>query len=100
MNITKWAMFFGFDVIGEVAFGKDFGNLVTGTEHSALRPLHEHIKIYGVLSPVPWLMNIFLSIPRSSSVYTEIFSICENEIRAKQKVIHLALSILVVMAPY
>lgn len=86
VNITKWAMFYSFDVIGEVAFGKDFGNLVTGTEHSALQPIHEHIKVFGVLSPLPWLMNILTSIPSASSKFTEIFSFCENEIRAKQKV--------------
>lgn len=85
IDITKWAMFYSFDVIGEVAFGKDFGNLVTGTEHSALRPIHEHIKVFAVLGHLPWLMNIMTSIPSASSVYTEIFSFCENEIRAKQK---------------
>ncbi|KAK7721297.1 hypothetical protein SLS64_001593 [Diaporthe eres] len=74
-----------FDVIGEVAFGKDFGNLITGTEHSALKPIHEHIKVFAVLGHLPWLMNIMTSIPSASSVYTEIFSFCENEIRAKQK---------------
>lgn len=31
-------------------------------------------------------MNILTGIPSASSVYTEIFSFCENEIRAKQKV--------------
>ncbi|KAL2278404.1 hypothetical protein FJTKL_14499 [Diaporthe vaccinii] len=85
IDITKWAMFYSFDVIGEVAFGKDFGNLITGTEHSALKPIHEHIKVFAVLGHLPWLMNIMTSIPSASSVYTEIFSFCENEIRAKQK---------------
>ncbi|KAG6366127.1 hypothetical protein INS49_000303 [Diaporthe citri] len=74
-----------FDVIGEVAFGKDFGNLATGTEHSALKPIHEHIKVFAVLGHLPWLMNIMTSIPSASSIYTEIFSFCEDEIRAKQK---------------
>lgn len=79
-------MFYSFDVIGDVAFGKDFGNLVTGTEHSALKPIHEHIKAFAVLGPLPWLMNIMTTIPSASSIYTEIFGFCENEIRTKQKV--------------
>lgn len=79
-------MFYSFDVVGEVAFGKDFANLVTGIEHSAIKPIHEHIRVFGVLSPLPWLMNILTCIPSASSIYTEIFSFCANEIRAKQKV--------------
>lgn len=86
VNITKWAMFYSFDVIGEVAFSKDFGNLMTGTEHSALIPIHEHIKALGVLSPVPWLMNILTCLPAASNIYTEIFAFCADEIQAKQKV--------------
>ncbi|KAH8758341.1 cytochrome P450 67 [Diaporthe sp. PMI_573] len=85
VNITKWAMFYSFDVIGEVAFSKDFGNLMTGTEHSALIPIHEHIKALGVLSPVPWLMNILTCLPAASNIYTEIFAFCADEIQAKQK---------------
>lgn len=42
-------MFYSFDVIGQDAFGKDFGNLITCTENSALRPIHEHIKVFAVL---------------------------------------------------
>ncbi|KUI63677.1 Tryprostatin B 6-hydroxylase [Cytospora mali] len=75
-----------FDVMGEVGFSKDFGNLTTGIEHSAIKPIHAHIKVFGVLSPLPWLMNILGSIPGAASAYNEIFSFCADEIRAKQKV--------------
>lgn len=79
-------MFYSFDVMGEVGFSKDFGNLTTGVEHSAIKPIHEHIKIIGVLSPIPWLMNILGSIPGAANTYLEIFNFCSDEIRAKQKV--------------
>ncbi|ROW01204.1 hypothetical protein VSDG_02711 [Cytospora chrysosperma] len=86
VNVTDWSMFYSFDVVGEVGFSKDFGNLTTGVEHSAIKPIHEHIKVFGVLSPIPWLMNVLGSIPGAANIYTEIFDICANEIRAKQKV--------------
>lgn len=79
-------MFYSFDVMGDVGFSKDFGNLTSGVEHSAIKPIHEHIKIIGVLSPIPWLMNILGSIPGSANTYLEIFNFCADEIRAKQKV--------------
>ncbi|ROW16851.1 hypothetical protein VPNG_01522 [Cytospora leucostoma] len=86
INATDWSMFYSFDVLGEVGFSKDFGNLATGVEHSAIKPIHEHIKVFGVISALPWLMNILGSIPGAASTYNEIFSFCANEIRAKQKV--------------
>lgn len=86
VNITKWGMFYSFDVIGEVAFSKESGNLMTCTEHSALIPIHKHIKALGILSPIPWLMNILNCLPSASNIYSEIFAFCADEIRAKQKV--------------
>ncbi|ROW04459.1 hypothetical protein VMCG_04952 [Cytospora schulzeri] len=88
INMTDWSMFFSFDVMGDVGFSKDFGNLTTGVEHSAIKPIHEHIKILGILSPIPWLMNLLGSIPGAAKTYTEMFTICANEIRAKQKAVH------------
>lgn len=86
VNITDWSMFFSFDTMGEVGFGKDFGNLVNGIEHSAIRPIHEHIKMVGVLSPIPWLLYLLSSIPGATGAYAEIFNFCSDEIKAKQKV--------------
>lgn len=40
MNVSAWAMFFSFDVMGEVGFGKDFNNLGTGVEHQAIQGIH------------------------------------------------------------
>ncbi|KAL1876456.1 hypothetical protein Daus18300_002700 [Diaporthe australafricana] len=89
INITQWAMLYSFDVLGEVALGKDFANLATGVEHSAIKPIHEHIRVFGVLSPLPWLMNVLTCLPSASSIYSEIFGFCADEIRAKQKASHL-----------
>jgi hypothetical protein len=30
--MSAWSMFFSFDVMGEVGFGKDFNNLTSGVE--------------------------------------------------------------------
>lgn len=81
-------MLYNFDVVGEVALGKDFANLATWIEHSAIKPIHEHIKVFGVPSPLPWLMNVLTCLPSASNIYSEIFSFCAYEIRAKQKVSH------------
>ncbi|EAT86220.2 hypothetical protein SNOG_06389 [Parastagonospora nodorum SN15] len=43
MDVSTWSMFFSFDVMGEVGFGKDFNNLNTGVEHSAIKGVHSHM---------------------------------------------------------
>lgn len=87
MDITAWAMFFNFDVMGDVGFGKDFDCLARGVEHSAIKGVHEHMTVLGIVSTVPWLLNIIGSIPGAGAGYTEFFAVCADQIREKYKVI-------------
>ncbi|KAH5581599.1 hypothetical protein HBI24_127250 [Parastagonospora nodorum] len=85
MDVSTWSMFFSFDVMGEVGFGKDFNNLNTGVEHSAIKGVHSHMTMLGIMSTVPWLLNILGSIPGAAAGYTEFFSFCAGQIREKHK---------------
>lgn len=78
-------MFLSFDVMGEVGFSKDFDNLATGKEHPAIKGIHDHMLILGILSNVPWLLNIIGSIPGAAAGYTGFFNWCSNEIKEKEK---------------
>ena len=48
INVSKWFNFFGYDVMGDLAFGKDFGMLNSGKEHFAINLLNEGMQ------PVAW----------------------------------------------
>ncbi|KAI9878167.1 MAG: hypothetical protein M1830_001736 [Pleopsidium flavum] len=85
VNITEWSMLFSFDVMGEVGFSKDFGNLASGREHSAIKGIHDHMAIMGLLSNVPWLLNMLGSLPGLAGGYTGFFNWCSNEIKEKQR---------------
>ncbi|KAH7036039.1 cytochrome P450 [Microdochium trichocladiopsis] len=87
LNVTDWAMYFSFDLIGQVGFSKDFGQLGKGEEHSAIRPIHAHIKLLGIFQTVPWMLYLLSSIPGAASAYSEIFGFCANEMRAKRKTV-------------
>lgn len=78
-------MFLSFDVMGEVGFSKDFDNLATGKEHPAIKGIHDHMLILGILSNVPWLLNIIGSIPGAAAGYTGFFNWCSSEIKEKAK---------------
>ncbi|KAF1962854.1 cytochrome P450 67 [Byssothecium circinans] len=85
IDMTKWSMLFGFDVMGEVGFGKDFGSLTSGQEHPAIKAIHEHIAVLGVFQTVPWLMNLLGSIPGAAASFAEFFGMCEKEMVEKEK---------------
>lgn len=84
--MTDWSMFWSFDLIGQLGFSKDFGQLSSGKEHSAIRPIHAHIKLLGIFQTVPWLLYLLSSIPGAASTYSEIFDFCANEMKARRKV--------------
>ncbi|KAF2845119.1 cytochrome P450 [Plenodomus tracheiphilus IPT5] len=85
MDISAWSMFFSFDVMGEIGFGKDFSCLTSGVEHSAIKGVHSHMSMLGIMSTVPWLLNILGSIPGAAAGYAEFFSFCAGQIREKHK---------------
>ncbi|KAF2493710.1 putative benzoate 4-monooxygenase cytochrome P450 [Lophium mytilinum] len=85
MDMSAWSMFFSFDVMGEVGFGKDFNNLTSGVEHPAIAAVHEHMTMLGVLSNVPWLLNLLGSIPGAAAGYSGFFNWCGSQIKDKQQ---------------
>lgn len=79
-------MFLAFDIMGQIGFGKDFDNLTTGTEHPAIKAIHDHIKILGIVGTVPWLLNILGSIPGAAAPFWQFFDICAEQMKLKEKV--------------
>lgn len=86
VDITKWSMLFAFDIMGEVGFGKDFNSLASGQEHPAIKGIHEHIAVLGVLQTVPWFLNLLGTIPGAAASFSEFFSVCEKELEEKERV--------------
>lgn len=86
-------MFLSFDIMGDVGFGKDFDSVASGTEHPAIKGVHDHMAVLGVLSNVPWLLNLLACIPGATAGYAGFFSWCANEIKAKRKVGYLCHSL-------
>ncbi|OJK03510.1 hypothetical protein ASPACDRAFT_49664 [Aspergillus aculeatus ATCC 16872] len=86
IDATAWSMFLSFDVMGDVGFGKNFGNLITGVEHPAIKGIHDHMAILGVLGHVPWFLNLVSRVPGATTAYSDFFKWCGDEIERKQKV--------------
>ena len=52
---NQYFQWFGFDVMGQVAFSKDFDMLKDMQWHSGIKVLRDGMAPLGPLSPVPWV---------------------------------------------
>ncbi|KAK8086189.1 hypothetical protein PG994_001163 [Apiospora phragmitis] len=85
VDATQWAMFFGFDMIGDVGYGRSFDQLVDLAEHPAVLPIHEHIIELGILGNVPWFSHLLSFVPGGAAALAATFDFCQNQRRTKQK---------------
>ena len=51
---NQYFQWFGFDVMGQVAFSKDFNMLKDMQWHSGIKVLRDGMAPLGPLTPVPW----------------------------------------------
>ncbi|KAI2629259.1 putative benzoate 4-monooxygenase cytochrome P450 [Hypomontagnella submonticulosa] len=85
IDVTAWSMFLSFDIMGDVGFGKRFDCVSTGIEHPAIKAIHDHMIVLGIMSHVPWLINMLARIPGVTAGYASFFNYCHSQIAAKQK---------------
>lgn len=72
--------------MGDIGFGKPFTNMITGTEDPAIRAMHEHMWILGVVQAIPWLPLLISAIPGANVGLAEFFGVCEKVLKHKQRV--------------
>ncbi|GME48595.1 Cytochrome P450 [Neofusicoccum parvum] len=63
VNIAEWISWLSYDIMGIVGYGKDFGNLRTGTEHHTVAGMRKAMLGMGTLKPVPWVANFLSHFP-------------------------------------
>ncbi|KAK8093652.1 cytochrome P450 67, partial [Apiospora hydei] len=85
VNATQWSMFFSFDMIGDVGYGKSFDQLATLEEHPAVKPIHGNMSELAILGQVPWLLHLLSSIPGGMKAFDDTANFCQGQRRTKQK---------------
>lgn len=63
VNASNWFLYYGFDVMGDLAFGESFDMLKSGEMHKAIQLLHDGMLPLGVLSPVVWMIPMLAGFP-------------------------------------
>jgi hypothetical protein len=86
VNATEWMAFFGFDVMGDLAFGRSFDMLESGEKHFALKLMAEGQAGLGYLGPLPWATPILIRIPGLMRNFTKWVAWSEGQVKERQKV--------------
>jgi hypothetical protein len=79
VNVAKWFNYFGYDVMGDLAFGKDFGMLSSGEEHFAVNLLNEGMQPMALLLPT-WFFRVLTAIPGLAAGYWRFIGYCSQQI--------------------
>ncbi|KAF2087465.1 cytochrome P450 monooxygenase [Saccharata proteae CBS 121410] len=82
VDVTKWFSLLAYDVMGDLAFGKNFGMLQSGEEHFAVRLLSEGMGILAFMVP-PWFFRILTSIPGLAAGYWKFINYCNSQLDAR-----------------
>ncbi|OAL50229.1 cytochrome P450 67 [Pyrenochaeta sp. DS3sAY3a] len=83
MNVSKWSMFYTFDVMGDLGFGKPFSNMVTGKEHPGIHAMHKHLWVLGVVATISWFPRLLSAIPGSDVGLAEFLDLCAGVLKDK-----------------
>lgn len=84
IDITTWFRYFGFDVMGEIGFGKSFDQIKTAKPHFETEFLREGMTILATVTPVPWLYHLARSVPGLTKDWQALLSWSARQ--AKQKI--------------
>jgi tryprostatin B 6-hydroxylase len=78
VNVTKWFNLYSFDVMGRLAFGKDFSMLDSGERHWALKLLTDAMAT-GALQPPMWAFRVAVDIPFLTAGYHKFIQFCTDQ---------------------
>ena len=63
VNASEWFHYYGFDVMGDLAFGESFHMLKNGETHMAVKLLNDGMAPNGILAPIMWIIPVLANFP-------------------------------------
>ena len=89
IEIADWTLYYTFDVMGIIAFSKDFKQLDNGAEHFAIGAMHAQMQFLGLLGGVPWLMHLLACVPGLSASYETFVNYCAEQMEQRRSVLNI-----------
>lgn len=78
-------LYFGMDIMGDVAFGEGFGMLESNKPHAIMNIMRSGIYILGRLSPVSWFITVVASLPGANADWAKLEKFSEEQVYKRSK---------------
>jgi tryprostatin B 6-hydroxylase len=82
VNVSKWFNYYSFDVMGNLAFGEDFGMLQNGEEHWAVGLLNDAMQIQALKLPT-WIFRMLVAVPGLTANYWKFIGYCDEQLEKR-----------------
>ncbi|KAI0347604.1 cytochrome P450 [Trametopsis cervina] len=84
VDISTWMSYFGFDFMGKMAFGHEFGMLRTGTDvDNFWHTLETGVAMAGIISHIPWTLPVLNLIPGGGKEIKGLQAMCGGFARTR-----------------
>ena len=84
VEASRWFNLLAFDVMGDLAFGESFHNLSSGQEHPKVSQLHRAMFPVAILSPILWMIPVFVKVPIISRDFTGFVAWCTEQVEKRR----------------
>lgn len=85
VNIRKWLFLYGYDVMGDLAFGKGFDMLETGDQPWAVKLTNDAMDTIGLFLPT-WLFMLMAAIPGLARGFWRYLDYCAKRLDRRMQV--------------
>lgn len=85
IDMTKWFNLFSFDVMGDLAFGKPFGMLLSSEAHWAIKLLVEGMEVVAYMFPT-WFFRTAVSLPKLMDDWLRFIDYCSQKLDERMNV--------------
>lgn len=82
INVQLLFNLYSFDVMGRLAFGKDYEMIRSGERPRALEILTEGMKLAGLRLPT-WLIRMLFAVPGAARAQDKFLKFCTNELKRR-----------------
>ncbi|KAK7424018.1 hypothetical protein QQX98_000628 [Neonectria punicea] len=85
MDITLWCHFYGFDVMGDLAFGRSFDMLQGGIQHYYMKLMHSNMILTTSFGRYPWAFLLVQHVPILNLTYKRFIEWLKEEVNDRME---------------
>jgi cytochrome P450 family 628 len=86
LNMTQWIGFYGFDVMGDLAFGQSFDMLKSGTVNYYIGLMQDHLKVRFAFGRIPWAFRILQALASLNASASRFHAWIEDQVKNRVEV--------------